>query len=678
MPKKNKIIFSILFLIIFFIISLYIYPVEIKKIKPSTIVYDVNNIEIGEIINDKKTRHRFIEIKKVPDFSKKAIILIEDKNFYKNSWIDFYAITRAIINNFKSDKKIEWASTISTQVIRNNYWLNEKRTYFRKLKEFYLALALNKKYSKNEILEYYLNNIYFWNLNYWIESASNYYFWKKINNLTKAEQIGLLIIPKNSNKYDPYKNISNFKNRFNKISNYLYKNWLINKNELNSILSEKLFFNNNVKNKLPYISDYLKKEKQNSEKEEQKLYIKTTIDYNLTQKIDKLAQNTISKLAWKDVWDYWIIITDRKTNDLKVMIWWIDYYAENGQVNSTTALRQVGSTIKPFTYLLSFKDLWYNASTKILDLPVQFNTAEWNTYSPKNYSLDYKWEVSLAEALSQSINIPAVKLTNEIWLNRLYNFLKKLKISSLNKKAEYYGLALTLWVSEISLYELLQAYSIFANNWDLCEIQITPWEKKCENIIEKKYIDEIYKILTNRYFKLAWFPINSNLDFPNREVFVKTWTSRNFRDNWSIGFTNNYMIWVWVWNKDWTYMKWVSWATWAGEIFSKIVKYLEPTEQNFENKKIIFEQKKEINFLEIISPLNKSVYKIDNTKPKNVSQIKLDFSTNIDYDEKKWFINNKKINSTFLKLQKWTFEIKIILYKNWEKVSEKVSRIEVL
>ena len=680
MQKKIKIFFIIFFLIIIFIISLYIYPVEIKKINPSTIIYDVNNIEIGEIINNKKTRHRFIEIEKIPNFSKKAIILMEDKNFYNNSWIDFSAITRAIINNFKSDKKIEWASTISTQVIRNNYWLNEKRTYFRKLKEFYLALSLNKKYSKNEILEFYLNNIYYWNLNYWIESASNYYFWKKLNNLTKAEQIAILILPKNPNKYNPYKNISNFKNRFNKISNYLYNNWLIDKNELNSILSEKLFFNNNnFKNKLPYISDYLNSHPNPPLSGEG--ILNTTIDYNLTQKIDTLAQNTISKLAWKDVWDYWIIITDRKTNKLKVMIWWIDYYAENGQVNSTTALRQVGSTIKPFTYLLSFKDLWYNASTKILDLPIQFDTAEWNSYSPKNYSLDYKWEISLAEALSQSINIPAVKLTNEIWLNRLYNFLKKLKISSLNKPAEYYGLALTLWVSEMSLYELLQAYSIFANNWDLCEINILVKGKEdmeCENIIEKKYIDEIDTILTNRYFKLKWFPINSNLDFKDRKVFVKTWTSRNFRDNWAIGFTNNYMIWVWVWNKDWTYMKGVSWATWAGEIFSKIVKYLEPAEQNFENKKIIFEQKKEINFLEIISPLNKSTYKIDWTKPKNISQIKLDFSTNIDYDEKKWFINNKKINSNFFNLQKWTFEIKIILYKNWEKVLEKNSRIEIL
>ncbi len=200
MKLKNKIFLSIFFIILFFYISLYFFPINIKKIKPSTIIYDSNNIEIWEIINDKKTRHIFIKIKEIPDFSKKAIVLIEDKNFYNNSWIDFSAIFRAIINNFKSSEKIEWASTISTQVIRNNYWLNEKRTYFKKIEEFYLALVLNKKYNKNKILELYLNNIYYWNLNYWIESASIYYFWKKLNNLTKAEQLSLLILPKKSFK----------------------------------------------------------------------------------------------------------------------------------------------------------------------------------------------------------------------------------------------------------------------------------------------------------------------------------------------------------------------------------------------------------------------------------------------------------------------------------------------
>jgi penicillin-binding protein 1C len=388
----------------------------------------------------------------------------------------------------------------------------------------------------------------------------------------------------------------------------------------------------------------------------------------------------ISGLAWKDVWDYWVIITERKNNNMKVMIWWINYYEENGQVNSTTALRQVGSTIKPFTYLLSFKDLWYKANTTILDLPIQFETNDWNSYAPKNYSLDYKWEVSLAEALSQSINIPAVKLTNEIWLNRLYDFLKKLKISSINKSPEHYWLALTLWVSEMSLFELLQAYSIFANDWDLCKINSLSTEgfsTLCTNIIEKEYIDMVFEILTNRYFKLKWFPINSNLDFPGREVFIKTGTSRNFRDNWTVGFTKNYMIWVWVWNKDWTYMKWVSWATWAGEIFKKIVEKLEPVEENFEDKKIIFSQENREEFLEITSPLNNSIYKIDLTKPKHINKIKLDFTTNINYDEIKWFKNNKQINSNFIDLEKGTFEIKVILYKDWEIIWEKVNGIDI-
>jgi membrane carboxypeptidase/penicillin-binding protein PbpC len=608
---------------------------------------------------------------------------MEDKNFYNNYWIDFSAIWRAIINNFKTNKKIEWASTISTQVIRNNYWLNSKRWYSIKFAEFYMALVLNTKYSKNKILEYYLNNIYYWHLNYWINSASYYYFWKDINNITKAEQLSILILPKNPLKYDPYKNRFNFKQRFEKIAKYLKINWLISQKELDSILSEKLIFNNNHTNKLPYIIDFIKKENINSHildvSSSTNKWLKTTINYNLTKKIDQIAKNIIEKLAWKDVWDYGIIITNIKNNDLKVMIGWVDYYAENWQVNSTTALRQVGSTLKPFTYLLSFKDLWYKANTKILDLPIQFETVEWNTYAPKNYSLDYKWEVFLAQALSQSLNIPAVKLTNEIWLNRLYNFLKKLKISSLNKPADYYWLALTLWVAEMNLFELLQAYSIFTNNWNLCKINILLTNQNnylCENIIEKKYIDEIKMILTNRYFKLRWFPINSNLDFKDRYVFVKTGTSRNFRDNWSIGFTRNYMIWVWVWNKNWTYMKWVSWATWAWEIFSKIVKYLEPVEKDFWQVAKVFKQKKE-DFIVITSPLNNSIYKIDRTKPKNIAQIKIDFETNISYDKVKYYKNNQKLNSNFIKLEKWISNIKIILYKNWKQIWKKSSTIKV-
>lgn len=671
--KKHKISLYILLGTLFiFIISIFLFPLNLKQIPNSEIIYDTNGIEIWEIIKDDKIRHRNIKIDEIPDFTKDSIILMEDKNFRKNIWIDFYAIFRAFYKNIKSWEISEWASTISTQVIRNNYWLNSPRTYKKKISEFYLALVLNAKYSKDEILEYYLNNIYFWYLNYWIDSASKYYFWKDLKNLTQAEQMALLIIPKNPNIYDPYKNKDAFRKRFDSVINYLNNSWLINDQEFISIKNEILEFNYEHKDKLTYISAFLKSN--NLQKDLNN--INTTIDYNLTKKIDELAKNAIIPIAWKDVWDYWVLIIDRKTNDLKVMIWWIDYFSENWQVNITTSNRQPGSSIKPFTYVLAFSDLWYKPETTILDLPIQFETKEWYSYSPKNYSLDYKWEITIAQALSQSINIPAVKLLSEVWVARLYNFLKQLKINSLNKDPDYYWLALTLWVWEVSLYELLQAYSIFANDWNFCETNIIKDSKKnCKKVIEKKYTDMVYKILINRYFKLEWFPINSSLDFPDREVFVKTGTSRNFRDNWSLWFTQNYMIWVWAWNKDWTNMKWVSWATWAWEIFRKIVYELEK-ENNKKKEEIVFLENKN-DFLEIISPLNQSNYKIDKTKPDNIWEIKLSFQSNLDYDNYEWFINWKKYNSDFFRLIVWSFEIKIVLYKNWEIIWENISNIDV-
>lgn len=674
MQLKNKIKIILLITIIIFIIDLFIFPIKLKNIQSSTIIYDEKNIEIWEIIKDNKIRHRIIDINKIPNFSKQAIILMEDKSFYNNIWIDFSAIIRAIKNNIQSWEKIEWASTISTQVIRNNYWLNKNRTYLRKIVEFYLAIWLNIKYSKSEILEYYLNNIYFWYLNYWIQSAAHYYFNKDINNLTKAEQISLLIIPKNPYKYNPYKFRENFDKRFKNIVNYLNTNWLINDIEKNEILTEILSFNYNHENKLPYIIDFIKQDK-NIKKISK---INTTIDYNLTKKIENISKDIIDWLMWKDVWDYWVILIDRKTNNLKVMIWWIDYYLENWQVNSTISKRQAWSTIKPFTYLLAFNDLWYLPDTTILDLPVEFDTQDWNKYSPKNYSLDYKWEITLAEALSQSVNIPAIKLVNKIWINRLYDFLKKINITTINKKPEYYWLALTLWVAEMKLYELTQAYSIFANKWFFCKTNILKENnKECKKIIDEKYINMVNTILTNRYFKLKWFPINSNLDFKDKNVFVKTWTSRNFRDNWSIWFTDNYIIWVWVWNKDWTYMKWVSWATWAWEIFKEIVNYLEKDNTKKEDNKIIY-KKSEKKYLEILSPLNNSIYKINKNKPKNIQQIKLDFKTNIDYDKKIWLIDNKEINNNFYNLVEWNHNIILKLLNNNNLIIKKEIFIKII
>jgi penicillin-binding protein 1C len=371
------------------------------------------------------------------------------------------------------------------------------------------------------------------------------------------------------------------------------------------------------------------------------------------------------------------LITERKTNNIKVLIWWEDYTKKWGQVNSILALRQPWSAIKPFTYLLAFKNLELTPDDTIIDEPVQFFTEKWYAYTPKNYSLEYKGKVTFAQSLSQSINIPAVKLTNELWVWNLLIFLKEVWINSLNKDSDFYGLALTLWVWEVNLYELLRAYSIFSNDWVLCDFNITLNQNKntCKNIVDKKYTQMIESILTNRYFKLAWFPINSSLDFPDRYVFVKTWTSRNFNDNWALWFSENYMIWVWVWNKDWTEMKWVSWASWAWEIFRSIVYELE--NNNYENitQK---ETKNNEKYLEITNPLDWSVYSINHSKPMDVQNIKLDFKTNMSYEKYYWEINWKKIDWDLFNIKSWNYDINLKLIDKNKIINSKKSKIKIL
>lgn len=673
MKKLKKIWISlllwVLFIVIFYNIFPYFIKVEIKNIPYSNIIYDSNDIEIWEIIAEWKYRHIHKNIEEYPDFLKKALVEIEDRRFYQNDWIDYISLIRAIKNNF-SWWNLEWASTISSQVIRNNYWLNEKRTLSLKIKEFLLSLALNKKYSKYEILEFYLNNINFWYLNYSFESASRFYFWKEIQNLTKAETISLITIIKNPNKYNPIDNYWNFRQRFKILVKYLGKSNIIDENEINSILNEKLIFSKWTENKLQYVIDFLKKRKLNWNK------IKTTIDYNLTQKIKDIWDSTIRNLYWKNVWDYWVLIVDRKTNDLKVMIWWYDYDWENWQVNSTLALRQPWSTLKPFLYLQAFKELWYKKETTITDLPIQFPTKDWNLYSPKNYSLDYKWEITLAESLSQSINIPAVKLLNKIWIDNFLKFLKNVWITSLNEDADFYWLSIALGSWEVSLYELIRAYTIFSNKWFFCEINfIYNGKSNCKEIIDEKYTNEVYDILTNKYFKIESFPINSNLDFWDKEVFAKTWTSRNFKDNWVIWFTKDYIIWVWAWNKDWTEMKWVSWVSWAWDIFKKIVESLE----NNTNKSINKIDLKKEDFLEITSPLNWSIYEIDSTIPKDYQKVKINFETNIEYNNKKVFINWVEFKNDFINifLYKWENELKIEIFKDDKLINSKKTYFKI-
>ncbi len=668
---KNKFkatIFALFSLLFLFTISLFIVSLPLKEIEDSTIVYDRNDIEIWEIPYENRIRHRNIIHWEIPEFYRKILIYWEDRSFFYNIWISIEWLGRSVLNNFSKNNPVQWASTISAQFIRNNLWLNEERWMMKKILETYYSLILNVRFSKNEILEKYVNQIYFSNLNYWLKSASLYYFGKEPSNLTKAEILALFTIQKNSSRYDPYKKYDNWRKRYELIANNLKINSVISEKEYSDIVSEKLTFLNDHHDKLPYVEDFLISANDGKlpfikDRNPFGSAVRTTIDYNLTKKIESIWESALYDLSWKNVKDYSVLISDRKTSEILVMIWWKNYYSNEWQVNSVLALRQPWSTIKPFNYLLADKFLWLKPTDSVLDLPVSYQTKQWYSYEPKNYSTKFEWEVSAWIALAQSMNVPAVRVLEKVWVKNLLDFLRTLWIVSLNKDADEYWLALTLWDWEVSLYELVRAYSIFPNDWKWCDFKFLKWKNSdCRQIIEKKYTDDINEVLSSRFLKIWWYPINSALDFQDMNVFFKTWTSRNFRDNWTIWYTPDYIIGVWAGNKDASNMKWVSWATWAWEIFSRIVRGLEKTWNKNRDTDFSLSSRK---YLEITSPLPNQLFKINKLLPADKQKIRLSFATNLKYSESIWQHDGKNITWDLLALETWFHTLSLVLLEDW-------------
>lgn len=502
-------------------------------------------------------------------------------------------------------------------------------------------------------------------------SASRFYFGHTPQNLTHAEQIALLALPKNPELYDPYASPFSFRERFQSIVAILESTSVVTHEEALSLLSEKLSWSQTTRSPFPYITDFLESQCLKAETFSLCPHGKyeTTFDTDMTQAVEDLADSVLDTIFWRNVSDYGILIAERGDPPrLRVMIGWHSYdEAKAWQVNTTLALRQPGSSIKPFTYLLAFEQLGLTPEDTILDLPTGFKTQEGYTYEPKNYSQEYLGEISLRRALSESVNIPAVKLLEQIRPETLLVFLRSLGITSLTEKVDHYGLALTLGVGEVSLLELLHAYTIFSNEGKLCPIIFSPDnEDSCVTRADPQYIDMVVSILSDRYAKIGGFPIDSVLDFPDRFVFVKTGTSRNFRDNWAIGFTEHYLIAVWVGNKNGENMKWVSGATGAGGIFRKIVYFLESEE--YQNEPVYYE-KNSLPYVSITNPIDGSIYALQDT----VETIHPTFSSNLEYDTVRWLIDWQRVSEENIPLLLGSHTLQIELLRDGEMIATDTS-----
>ncbi len=553
---------------------------EERKVIESTKIYDRSGqILLYDVHSDIK--RTIIPFDKIPKSLKNAVISIEDADFYKHGGFSISSTVRAFIVDLISGEFKQGGSTI-TQQLAKQVFLTADKSVVRKAKEIILAIKLERAYSKDEILNLYLNEIPYGGANYGVESAAETFFGKPAEKLSLAESVYLAAIPNAPTRYSPYgTHTDELEARKNLALARMKDLGFISADEFEKTRNEKVAFINRGADgfKAPHFVMYVKEKLVADYGEDAVdsggLKVTTTLDWEMQKKAEELVRSYgASNAKTFNANNAGLVAIDPKTGQILTMVGSRDYFDFNheGNFNVTLARRQPGSSIKPFVYATAFAK-GYTPETTLFDLPTEFNAncnpdgsapAGYNPdncYHPQNYDNNYRAPISLRNALAQSVNIPSVKLLYLAGISNSLGTARRLGISTLNDPARY-GLTLVLGGGEVELLEMTGAYAGFANdgNWN----SVTPIlkvENSSGNILEEYKnqstlaIDQniartINDVLSDNIARTPAFGANSTLFFPDRDVAVKTGTTNDYRDAWVIGYTPNIVVGVWAGNND--------------------------------------------------------------------------------------------------------------------------------
>jgi len=702
-----------------FLMFLNFYPVGYlfdNALSQNTKIFDRNGILLYETLHPEKGKTTTVDLANVPKYLIDATIATEDKNFYSNSGVDVFGVVRAVFLNLKEGRVVSGGSTITQQLVRNLSGTTNKRTFFRKIGESFLAMRVSKVLTKEEVLTLYFNTIYYGNLNYGIEAASEGYFGKHVVDLDLAESAFLAGLPQAPNRYDPFKSRDAALQRKNYVLSLMLKEGFISQDEFNAAKNENLAFEQNlVTVRATHFVNYVIEELEDyygGDFVSAGLEVKTTLDYYLQQKIQNIAQRNISILVGRNVNNASAVVLKTGTAEIYAMLGSIDYFDKkiDGQVNVATSERQPGSAFKPITYAAAFEKGW-NGATLLKDEPVRFFTAEGTPYMPKNYDYEYHGLVTVRNSLANSYNIPAVLAaefaTPEAVLKKALAF----GLSTLDKSADHYGLAITLGDGEVRLLDLTSAYMVFADAGikrtpqAIAEIKNAQGELIYQMPYQsgKRVVDEdisfmITDILADKEARIPEFGLNNVLEL-DRPAAVKTGTTRNFRDNWTVGFTPDFVTGVWVGNSDNYEMHDISGIYGAGPIWHDIMQELHlnlekksfevpasvekkefcldevsenKTPENCSKKVWEWVSKRHLSgsvnaekplpkpALIIKKPFDLDAFKISSTRDFAAQQVKFQVEKAALVGEVVWFVNSEEVgkgDEIFWQLQKGQFEI---------------------
>ncbi len=568
-----------------------------RKIQSSTKIYDrTGELLLYDVHQDIK--RTIIPYSEMGDNIKMATIAIEDSEFFNHKGIRVSSIIRGTIWAKLTGRRVQGGSTITQQLIKNTL-LTQEVSIARKIKEWILAVRLEKIMSKEDILALYLNEAPYGGSVYGIEEASKLFFNKEPKDLTLNEAAYLAAIPNGPTYYSPYgKNVDKLEARKNLVLSRMLEVGYINQEQYNQNITEKAVFQPQKFSNIAaphfvfFVKDYLENKYGANTLTESGFKVITTIDYDLQKKAEEIA--LIKARENETNWggnNAAIVVIDAKTGQILAMVGSRDYFDKNidGNFNVATAARQPGSSFKPIVYALAFEK-GYTEKTTLFDVKTEFNsscnpageTGNDKCYAPSNYDDAFRGPMTLRDALAQSINVIAVKTLYLVGIPDTIKLAQNLGVTTIKNDPNRYGLSLVIGGGETTLLDMTSAYGVFANEGirnpyqSILSVEdnkgniLEQYEPKPKQVLSPNTTRILSSILSDNIARTPTFGANSVLNIPGSEVAVKTGTTNDNKDAWTIGYTPSVAVGVWVGNNDNKPMK-KGGAALAGPIWNAVM-----------------------------------------------------------------------------------------------------------
>lgn len=512
----------------------------------------------------------FVPLKEIPLVTQQAVIAIEDRGFYFHSGFSLRSITRALYDNYIKKTSFSGGSTLTQQLVKNSL-LSSQRSYTRKLQEIILAQEVERRYSKSQILEMYLNSAYFGSGAFGIEEAAQVYFGKRAKNLTVAESAllaGLLTAPSQLSPITGNKNLAAKREQLVLLKMKEYG--FISAEVYKKALSQKLAFSSSrfQNTQAPHFAlmarDQLVKKYGEEFISRSGFRVKTTIDLEWQKYAEGSVARQVENLRFNGVSNGAAVVLDSKSGEIRAMVGSVDWYnTKFGKVNMATSPRQPGSSFKPVVYAAAFEQGLITPATLLKDMPVTFRSdpnckLSICYYAPRDYDNKFRGLVTVRRALANSLNIPSVEVMSKVGIENAIDKAKQFGITTL-KSANNYGLSLVLGSAEVPLTQMTGVYATFANegkyNAPTAITQITDkfgkviysYSPNPRRVVDGQVAYLISSILSDNNARREIF--GNTLSIP-RIAAVKTGTTENYRDAWTLGYTPYVTVGVWVGNND--------------------------------------------------------------------------------------------------------------------------------